>query len=166
MILTGTCVSYRVEKLEIWRAHTHTHTDIGNDITRRPKLASGKNDVRSQSAHNGPTVAETSASRVVPQSYVKNTAQHCGMPCLPVIPAWSTYPVTTSLSRSGDVPISISQSPLMQTIIHATISIRTRSSMIESLLNVDLSRDYCWFYSSWDTRWNKTTRIIAKVISA
>ena len=24
--------------------HTHTHTDAGNDNTRRPKLASGKND--------------------------------------------------------------------------------------------------------------------------
>ena len=26
-----------------WRTHTHTHTHAGNDNTRRPKLASGKN---------------------------------------------------------------------------------------------------------------------------
>ena len=27
-----------------WYTHTHTHTDTGNDNTRRPKLASGKNE--------------------------------------------------------------------------------------------------------------------------
>ena len=34
--------SYRADKQVI---DTHTHTDTGNDNTRRPKLASGKNSI-------------------------------------------------------------------------------------------------------------------------
>ena len=37
-------MSYRTDKLVI-DGHTHTHTHAGNDNTRRPKLASGKNGV-------------------------------------------------------------------------------------------------------------------------
>ena len=37
-------MSYRADKLRVdARARTHTQTDAGNDNTRRPKLASGKN---------------------------------------------------------------------------------------------------------------------------
>ena len=35
-------MSYRTDKLMI-DGHTHIHTHAGNDNTRRPKLASGKN---------------------------------------------------------------------------------------------------------------------------
>ena len=35
-------MSYRTDKLVI-DGHTHIHTHAGNDNTRRPKLASGKN---------------------------------------------------------------------------------------------------------------------------
>ena len=39
-------MSYRVDKLVIdARTDTHTHTDAGNDNTRRPKLASGNNAI-------------------------------------------------------------------------------------------------------------------------
>ena len=38
-------MSYHADKLGVdAHARTHTHTDAGNDNTRRPKLASGKND--------------------------------------------------------------------------------------------------------------------------
>ena len=37
-------MSYRADKLGVdAHARTHTQTDAGNDNTRRPKLASGKN---------------------------------------------------------------------------------------------------------------------------
>ena len=38
-------MSYRVDKLVI-DTHTHRPTDAGDDNTRRPKLASGKNHVQ------------------------------------------------------------------------------------------------------------------------
>ena len=38
-------MSYCTDKLVIdGHTHIHTHTHAGNDNTRRPKLASGKND--------------------------------------------------------------------------------------------------------------------------
>ena len=37
-------MSYRADKLRVdAHARTHTQTEVGNDNTRRPKLASGKN---------------------------------------------------------------------------------------------------------------------------
>ena len=38
-------MSYRTDKLVI-DGHTDTHTHAGNDNTRKPKLASGKNQTR------------------------------------------------------------------------------------------------------------------------
>ena len=46
VILAETVMNYRADKLMIdghTDTHTHTHTHTGNDNTRRPKLASGKN---------------------------------------------------------------------------------------------------------------------------
>ena len=44
-------MSYRTDKLMIdghtdTHTYTHTHTHAGNDNTRRPKLASGKNYIK------------------------------------------------------------------------------------------------------------------------
>ena len=40
-------MSYRADK-QVIDTHTHTdrHTDMGDDNTRRPKLASGKNEYK------------------------------------------------------------------------------------------------------------------------
>ena len=45
-------MNYRTDKLMIdGQTHAHTHTHAGNDNTRRPKLASGKNVSKFSHSH-------------------------------------------------------------------------------------------------------------------